>query len=180
MDQLSIELRPVTEKDLWLFERQAVQPDDAGLFNWSGFRNVVAIRRRFADDGLLGTDDGYFIVRVSDESVGTVVWRRVCYGAPSWWCWNIGVSLLPEHRGKGVGSAGQAALVGYLFDTTPVQRIEAYTDVENIAEQRALEKIKFTREGTLRSSQFRDGRWRDMLMYSITRPERIESQHQRR
>jgi RimJ/RimL family protein N-acetyltransferase len=48
-------------------------------------------------------------------------------------------------------------------------RIEAHTDVENFAEQRALEKAGFTREGVLRSVVFRDGRWRDALSYSVLR-----------
>ena len=48
-------------------------------------------------------------------------------------------------------------------------RIEAHTDVENIAEQRALEKAGFTREGVLRGVVFRDGRWRDSLSYAVLR-----------
>jgi len=34
-------------------------------------------------------------------------------------------------------------LVTYLFSHTPVQRIEAGTDLNNVAEQRALEKAGF-------------------------------------
>lgn len=51
----------------------------------------------------------------------------------------IGIVLLPEHRGKGYGTAAQRRLARYLFDTT-VQRVEAGTDAEDIAEQRALER----------------------------------------
>ena len=36
---------------------------------------------------------------------------------------------------------------------------------------RALEKAGFTREGALRKSQWRNGDWRDMLMYSKLRGE---------
>ncbi|WP_231976393.1 GNAT family N-acetyltransferase [Streptomyces sp. 3214.6] len=41
--------------------------------------------------------------------------------------------------------------------------------MENLAEQRALEKVGFTREGVLRSVVFRDGRWRDGVSYSVLR-----------
>ena len=162
-------LRPATAADFWLFERQAVEPDAGGTFNWSGFRDVRATRRRFDENGLITPDGGCLIVVHDDATVGTVVWTKVSYGAPAWWCWNIGISLLPEYRGKGVGTHAQRLLVAYLFDTTPVQRVEAYTDVENAAEQRALERAGFTREGVLRSTQFRDGRWRDLVMYAIVR-----------
>jgi RimJ/RimL family protein N-acetyltransferase len=52
-----------------------------------------------------------------------------------------------------------------------VERIEAETDVENVAEQRALERAGFTREGVLRHAQFRAGHWRDTVMYSVLRAE---------
>lgn len=170
VDETRVALRPATADDLWLFERQAVEPDAGGAFNWSGYRDIRATRRRFDENGLIGPDGGYLIVEAAAATAGTVVWRKVTYGAPGWWCWNIGISLLPEHRGKGTGTAAQRALVAYLFDTTPVQRVEAYTDVENTAEQRALEKAGFAREGVLRATQFRQGRWRDMVMYSTVRP----------
>lgn len=163
-------LRPATADDFWLFERQAVEPDAGGTFNWSGFRDVRATRRRFDENGLITPDGGCLVVETDGTVAGTVVWSKVSYGTAAWWCWNIGISLLPGYRGKGVGTHAQRHLVAYLFDTSPVQRVEAYTDVENLAEQRALEKAGFTREGVLRATQFRGGRWRDIVMYSTVRP----------
>ena len=49
------------------------------------------------------------------------------------------------------------------------QRIEAATEVGNVAEQRALEKAGFTREGVLRSTGWRDGAYRDGVWYSMLR-----------
>ena len=43
--------------------------------------------------------------------------------------------------------------------------------MENLAEQRALEKAGFTREGILRGTTFRQGRWHDMVIYSVLRDE---------
>ena len=48
-------------------------------------------------------------------------------------------------------------------------RLEADTETGNIAEQRALEKSGFTREGVLRSTVFRDGQWRDVVRYRLLR-----------
>ncbi len=61
----------------------------------------------------------------------------------SWPCWEIGISLWPEHRGKGHGSRAQRMLAEYLFAHTPVERIEAQTASDNLAERRALEKAGF-------------------------------------
>ena len=85
--------------------------------------------------------------------------------------YNIGITLLPEHRGRGLGAAAQRLLADYLFAHTRVERVEAGTDVENLAEQRALEKAGFIREGVLRRAQFRDGAFHDMALYSRLRGE---------
>jgi aminoglycoside 6'-N-acetyltransferase len=164
-------LRPPVTSDLWLFERQAVDPEVGGTFNWSGYKDIAALKRRFEENGLIGPDGGCLVVLENDLVVGTVTWTKATYGAPTWSCWNIGISLLPEHRQRGCGTLAQRMLVAYLFDTTPVERIEAYTDIENVAEQRALEKAGFTKEGVLRSVQFRAGRWRDLTIYSLLRDE---------
>ncbi len=168
-----VTLKPACDSDIWIFERQAVDPETAGIFNWSGFRNLPEKKRRLAEDGMISTDDGCLIIWVKGEAAGTVSWRRVHYGMPMSSCWNIGISVLPEHRGKGIGTRSQIELVRYLFDTSPVQRIEAHTDVENIPEQRALARIGFTQEGLLRSTQFREGYWRDMYLYGITRDDHL-------
>ncbi|MHB8599722.1 MAG: GNAT family N-acetyltransferase [Ktedonobacteraceae bacterium] len=65
----------------------------------------------------------------------------------------------------------QNLLADYLFSTYPIMRVEAVTDKENIAEQRALEKAGFTREGILRQAQWRSGMWHDQVMYSKLRGE---------
>ncbi|MCR1785538.1 GNAT family N-acetyltransferase [Nocardioides carbamazepini] len=84
----------------------------------------------------------------------------------------IGIWLRPEARGRGAGTAAQRALAELFFQHTTVNRVEACTDVENIAEQRALERAGFTREGTVRGAQWRAGAFRDCYSYSILRADR--------
>jgi hypothetical protein len=74
--------------------------------------------------------------------------------------------------GQGHGAEAQRQLAAYLFATTRVERLEASTDVDNLAEQRSLEKAGFTREGVLRSAQFRDGAFHDLVLYSRLRGDR--------
>ena len=82
---------------------------------------------------------------------------------------NIGLSLVPEARGHGYGTEAQRLVAELLFGLFDVERIEGSTDVENIAEQRSLEKAGFTREGTLRHAQWRAGAHHDLVTYSILR-----------
>lgn len=104
--------------------------------------------------------------------VGSVSWHEVHYGPnPESSAWNIGISLVPQARGQGMGSEAQRLLAQHLFATTPFQRVEAVTDVENAAEQGALARAGFSREGVLRAAQFRAGRWHDVVMWSAVRGE---------
>jgi len=166
-----VRLRRATLADAELLDRWHT-PEQAGEFNDFGLAYPPA-RSMIEENGLLGDSRGTLIVErvVDGEPVGTVGWRAVGYGpnAESR-AWNIGISLIPEARGKGLGAHAQRLLADYLFATTSVNRIEAMTDVENIAEQRALEKAGYRREGVLAGSQFRAGSYHDLVVYSVVRP----------
>ncbi|MFE3263055.1 GNAT family N-acetyltransferase [Streptomyces sp. NPDC059215] len=166
-----VRLRPVSEKDLDPLERLHEDPDENGELGFFGYRNPGLLRRQWAESGFLTPRGGRLTIAGDDDRfVGEVQWHEVLQG-PASPCWNIGISLLVTERGKGYGRQAQRRLVEYLFAHTKVNRIEASTEVVNIAEQRALEGAGFTREGVLRGACFRAGAWRDMVIYSVLRAE---------
>ena len=131
------------------------------------------MRRRFEPDGYLSHEHGRLVVvDKSGQTVGGVSFIAVFHGPPpSNRVYNIGIDIDPAHRRRGYGSEAQALLARYLFETYTVERVEASTDVENIPEQRALERAGFTREGVLRHAQWRAGAWHDVCLYSKLRGE---------
>lgn len=152
-----------------MFRRFCTEPGLVGP-DWAGFRDAAQPARRFAVDGYLGDDDGRLVVEVEPEraAAGAVSYRSMRYaGRASYW--EIGIVLLPQWRGRGVGWRAQALLCDYLFQHSPAQRIQAGTHPENIAEQRALEKAGFHLEGVIRACEFRAGQWRDGHLYSRLR-----------
>ena len=133
-------------------------------FNWFGYRDWE--KPRIAENA------GTLIVVADDVVAGDVGWRPVDYGMPPWsTAFDIGISLALEHRGRGIGGVAQRLLAEYLFDHTTANRVEATTDVANVAEQRALEKAGFTREGVARGAQWRGGAWHDLVTYAVLRGE---------
>lgn len=81
---------------------------------------------------------------------------------------NIGISITGDWRGRGLGSRAQAQLADLLHDEGIV-RVEASTDVANVAEQRALDRAGFTLEGVAVGAQVRaDGR-HDLQVWSHVR-----------
>jgi [ribosomal protein S5]-alanine N-acetyltransferase len=164
-----VRLRPVVESDLGMFRRFVTEPGLAGPA-WSGYREPTGPARRFAEDGFLGEHDGRLMVEADETAAGFVSWESTGTGWSRYW--SIGIILLPEWRGRGVGWRAQTLLCDYLFANSAAPRIEARTQPENIPEQKALEKVGFLSEGILRSAEFRDGAWRDVLVYGKLRGDR--------
>jgi RimJ/RimL family protein N-acetyltransferase len=165
-----VRFRPATLADVELLMawRATAETDDP--YDFFGHR-PSDLRRLFEEHGLLSPDDGLLVVELADGTVaGEVGWHGVHYGPPpDSRATNIGIGLAPAHRGQGYGSAAQRLLAEYLFAHTTVHRVEASTDVANVAEQRALEKAGFTREGVLRGAQWRSGAWHDLVSYARLR-----------
>jgi RimJ/RimL family protein N-acetyltransferase len=79
--------------------------------------------------------------------------------------------LVPSERGKEYGTEATQLMVDYLFLSKNVGRIQTTTNVKNKAAQRALEKVGFRPEGTIRKFLFVRGVWTDYYLLSILREE---------
>lgn len=163
-----VTLRPVREDDLPTIEKLCWDPATAGEFEQFGWFDPGLWRRAWAENELIGADGGVLLVTLGDQVLGFMNWRRRS-STPAAFFWEIGIALLPQARGQGYGTVAHRLLARYLLAHTTVHRIEASTEVDNIAEQRALEKAGFTREGVLRGIGWRDGAWRDGVIYSLLR-----------
>jgi RimJ/RimL family protein N-acetyltransferase len=162
-----VTLQPARESDLPTLDRLIGDPDATGEFGWYGWL-ASPWRQRWEDNRLLGENVGALMVVHGDERVGFVQYRRRLTSRTAY-CWTIGIALLPEARGRGYGTHAHRVLADYLFAHTQAHRIEADTEVDNVAEQRALQKAGFTREGIMRGCGWRDGAWRDGVTYSLLR-----------
>ena len=169
MGEEVVALRPFEEADMPFLERLSKDPEAVGPFEWFGFSNPHVRSERWRADGLLGTESSALGIVVAGTLAGIASWGPARRGGPDGTCWEIGVALLPEHRGRGFGVAAHRALVDYLFAYTMANRIEAIADSENVAEQRTLEKVGFSREAVLRGALFQRGGWRDLVMYALLR-----------
>ena len=87
------------------------------------------------------------------------------------WATTVGSVLIPSERGKGYCTEALRIMVDYLFLSKDIVRVQACANEENAASQRVLEKVGFTKEGTMRKSSFSRGKWVDMAVYSILREE---------
>ena len=172
IDPPRVRLRDITLADADLLDAWGDDPATTGEFNDFGGTPEPIDREVLARGPLRNERNGSLLIeRVADgQTIGTVGWHRVGYGpSPESDAWNVGIALIPEARGQGYGAEAQAQLAAYLFANTTVNRVEAQTDVDNVAEQRSLEKAGFVREGIARGSQFRAGAYHDLVTYSRLR-----------
>jgi [ribosomal protein S5]-alanine N-acetyltransferase len=167
-----VRLRAFGEDDLPFLDRLCTDPNALGVFEWPGFLDVRARRRRWEKDGYISEESTALAVVLPDGTVaGIASWRARNRGGSPGVCYEIGLALLPEHRGHGLGTAAQRLLVDHLFRYTTAHRLEALTNTRNIAEQKVLERLGFQREGVLRGIVFGHGAWQDNVIYSLLRDE---------
>ncbi len=170
-DDPRVRLRDVTLADADLLDSWSDDPERSE-FNDFGEPPSPLPRDVLANGPLRNDRNGMLVVeRIADgEPIGTVGWHLVHYGPGSQsQAWNFGIELRPETRGQGLGTEAQRLLAEFLFATYDLNRVEASTDVENLPEQRSLEKAGYVREGIQRGAQFRAGAYHDLVTYSRLR-----------
>ena len=70
-------------------------------------------------------------------------------------------------RGQGLATEATAALTRIAFEVHGMQRVEIRVDPENVASARVAEKLGFVREGVLQRRLEKDGRWGDLVSFSL-------------
>jgi RimJ/RimL family protein N-acetyltransferase len=69
--------------------------------------------------------------------------------------------------GKGYGTDVMRIRTKFAFEILNLHRLQSEARIDNIASQRALEKVGYKREGTARKKLYYGGRWYDTILYAI-------------
>ncbi|MBF4462085.1 MULTISPECIES: GNAT family N-acetyltransferase [unclassified Rathayibacter] len=78
-------------------------------------------------------------IRHGDDELGRVERLESSWGrAATSSCWSIAIGVDAGMRGRGIGWRAQVLLAEYLFAHIRAERVQAYTDVDNVAERKAL------------------------------------------
>jgi RimJ/RimL family protein N-acetyltransferase len=167
-----VTLRDLALDDADRHDAWAADPAVRGEFNDFGVPANPVDRETLAKRPFRNERNGELLIERRDNGtpIGLVSWHLERYGPNEQsGAWNIGLSLLPDARGRGYGTEAQRLVADFLFATTTIDRVEASTDVENVAEQRSLEKAGFIREALLRGAQYRAGARHDLVNYARLR-----------
>jgi RimJ/RimL family protein N-acetyltransferase len=112
-------------------------------------------------------EDGGFVslaVESDGQLVGDIQARAPKNGFPPGVC-EIGITLFPDARGRGVGRHAVALFTERLFEDG-MARVQASTSVDNGAMRRVLELVGYEFEGVLRAFGPTDDGREDYAMYA--------------
>jgi RimJ/RimL family protein N-acetyltransferase len=163
-----VNLRAVEKEELPLLAEWFNNPEVVG--EYQGLRQFS--KSEF--EKTFGTEDKheekiFFIEKKDGTKVGMITHFYLLH--PAGRLLEIGYIMLPGERGKGYCSEAVNIMLDYLFLSKDTMRIQATTDVRNLASQKVLGKTGFKREGTLRKTRLVRGQWTDDYLYSILREE---------
>jgi diamine N-acetyltransferase len=159
-----VNLRVVEKEDLQLPVDLINNPDYFGEYNPLVQMSRADLEKQYEK---LGPEEKRFLIEKKDGNRIGGITHFLAAGK----ILEIGYVLIPSKRGKGYGTEAAKIMADYLFLSKDIVRIQAHTDVRNVASQKVLEKAGFRKEGTIRKFMFIRGEWRDMFLYSILREE---------
>lgn len=87
----------------------------------------------------------------------------------------IGYWLDKEYTGKGIMLKSVKSFTKYLFDNLDINRIEIKVSPENKKSLSIPEKLGFIYEGTMRESEFINGKFFDNRLYSLLRKDNMNN-----
>lgn len=100
--------------------------------------------------------------------------NSIFYGVCTLSSWNkqhrkaeTGYWLLPEFWGKGFVAEALQAVFKYGFEDMNLHRIMAEVEDDNPASIAVLKKLGFTKEGTLKECEIKDGRFINLAVFSL-------------
>ena len=147
-------------------------PEVVRFFSWGPYEREDEPRayvERLAADRAAGRQMDFLVVRLGDGAVLGVTGiselsrrdRRAV----------VGTWLGRAHWGSGANAESKALVAALAFRTLGLERLGAYAAVENERSRRALERLGFRPEGTLRRWHRHGERVYDVVTHSLLRDE---------
>lgn len=78
----------------------------------------------------------------------------------------IGFWLLPQYWGRGIMTEAMSLICRYAFETIGLHRIEGFVETGNHNCKRAMQKLNFHHEGTMRDCEIKNGSFISLDIYA--------------
>ncbi len=163
-------LRPATEADLPLLHAWDNDPTTAGPYDEVGHATLEQTRALWLTPSADPRRTDRRVLDAGGRAVGIVTWIRHPLDA---WVGLFGLAIAdPADRGQGLGTLAHRLTADWIFgEHEDLAKLEAWADVQHVAERQVLLQLGYALEGTLRRrNRLADG-WRDLCVYGLLREE---------
>jgi RimJ/RimL family protein N-acetyltransferase len=169
-----LRLRPFQDADLPAFVAYRSDPDVARYQSWDTTYSMDDARRFLASQQgvAFGTPGAWVQVAAIDRLRGTLCGDcavHVVTDQPA--TAEVGVTLAPEHQGRGLAGEALAAVITTLFEEHDLHRVYARADDRNRAVHGLLERLGFRCEARLVEADWFKGEWSTLRVFAVLRRE---------
>lgn len=165
LNRKKVILRELRESDMTLFN-SLMNCSDVEQFV-VGWCKPVTMHEQISWFQNLKNDDNirYTIANVEDNEIfGTLIISKIDWKNRS--C-GLDIKLSSDSRGKGIGSESVSIATNYIFNELNLNRIGVRILDSNIPSQKLFKKNGFIEEGKLRNAIYKNGKYDDLLIFSI-------------
>jgi putative acetyltransferase len=158
---MSISVRRATVQDAAAYARVMGDPGVFPGLMQMPYTSEEVWRARLTDMGAPGKTDLMLLAQLDNAIVGTAGLHPASPHMRRRHAWMLGISVLPEAQGQGVGSALMTAICDYADHWAGALRLELGVYTDNVRAIGLYKKFGFEIEGTLRGYALRDGQFVD-------------------
>ena len=161
----NVNLRVAEKEDIPLFVEWLNSLEVSGDYQFFTQMSKVEMEKLFEKSSSDPLSKAFVIEKKDGSKIGYILHY------PAGRLVEIGYAIVPSERGQGYCSEAAQMMLDYLFLSKDIVRVQAHTNVENMASQKVLQKTGFKKEGVVRKNNFVRGEWRDSCLFSILREE---------
>lgn len=109
-----------------------------------------------------------YIIDVNGEALGTLIISSLDFKNRTA---NLNIKLIKEARGKGYANRALKLAIEYSFNQLNLNCLTANVIEQNESSKTLWEKLGFSLDGVLRSRVFKNGKYHNLLAYSLLKDE---------
>jgi len=161
-------LRTLRQADLDRLYNLVADVREMGDYWQPNMPSEIRWKNRLTETGWWEPDHGGLLITDHEDNLlGQILFfKPVAYGNS----YELGYRIYrSENWGKGYMSEAVSLMTAWLFETKPVDRIQATALVGNEGSEAVLKKCGFQFEGVMRKAVFHQGRNQDLHLYALLR-----------
>jgi ribosomal-protein-alanine N-acetyltransferase len=167
-------IRHIVHGDLAALMFLMNDPEVRGEYLPSALQSPIEVERKIQSGAMVNDDFVRFVIVdvATDGVIGTIFYFK---GVPYFDAREIGYTIAPQARGRGIATEAVGLLVRYLFNSTRFNRLEIRMDSRNTASENVAIKCGFRKEGVACGANFVRGQHVDMNVYALLRHEAVRT-----